>query len=44
MKKFNKLFGYILAGVGLLASGAASSVCVVFIMDEPKMSSSMIEN
>ncbi len=44
MKKFNKVFGYILAGVGLLASGAASSACVIFIMDEPEMSLEMIEN
>ena len=38
-----KLFAMILSGVGILAAGAASSACLVVLMDEPSMSKSMIE-
>lgn len=38
-----KLFAMILSGVGILAAGAASTACLVVLMDEPEMSSKMIE-
>ena len=38
-----KLFAMVLSGIGILAAGAASSACMVVLMDEPEMSKSMIE-
>ena len=38
-----KLFAMILSGVGILAAGAASTACLLFMLDEPEMSSKMIE-
>ena len=38
-----KLFAMILSGVGILAAGAASVGCLFFMLDEPEMSSKMIE-
>lgn len=38
-----KLLAMLLSGVGLLAAGAASAACVVFVIDEPEMSKAMIE-
>ncbi len=40
MKKF---LAMLLAGVGVLAAGAASTACVVLVIDEPEMPKSMIE-
>ena len=36
-------FSYILAGLGLIASGASSIGCMLFFVDEPVMPISMIE-
>ncbi len=38
-----KLLAKLLAGVGLLAAGAASTACLVFVIDEPEMPKCMIE-
>lgn len=38
-----KLFAMILSGVGILAAGAASTACLLFMLDEPEMSSKMIQ-
>ncbi len=38
-----KLLAKVLAGVGLLAAGAASTACLMFIVDEPEMPKCMIE-
>lgn len=38
-----KLFAMVLSGIGILAAGAASSACMLVLMDEPEMSKSMIE-
>ena len=40
MKKF---LAMILSGVGILAAGAASTACVMLVLDEPTMPKSMIE-
>ena len=38
-----KLLAMVLTGVGVLAAGAASAACIMFVFDEPKMPKSMIE-
>ena len=38
-----KLLAMLLSGIGLLASGAASTACLVFVIDEPEMPRCMIE-
>lgn len=38
-----KLLAMILSGVGILAAGAASAACIMFVIDEPEMSKEMIE-
>ena len=38
-----KLLAMLLAGVGVLAAGAASSACLFFVIDEPEMPKSMIK-
>ena len=38
-----KLLASVLAGVGILAAGAASAACVMLVIDEPKMPKAMIE-
>lgn len=38
-----KLLAMVLAGVGILAAGAASAACVMLVIDEPKMPKAMIE-
>ncbi len=38
-----KLLAMVLAGVGVLAAGAASVACVFLAIDEPAMPKSMIE-
>ena len=38
-----KLLAMVLAGVGVLAAGAASVACVMFVVDEPEMPKAMIE-
>ncbi len=38
-----KLLAMLLSGVGLLAAGAASAACLMFVLDEPEMSKRMIE-
>ena len=38
-----KLLAMLLSGVGLLAAGAASAACIMFVFDEPEMSRAMIE-
>ena len=38
-----KLFAMVLAGLGVVAAGAASAACTFFIIDEPKMPKNMIE-
>ena len=38
-----KLLAMILAGVGVLAAGAASTACLILAIDEPEMPKSMIE-
>ncbi|MDD2203541.1 MAG: hypothetical protein PHT75_03470 [Bacilli bacterium] len=42
-KKILNKFSYMLAGLGLIASGASSVGCVFFFVDEPTMPASMIE-
>ena len=42
-KKMKKLFAMLLAGVGVLAAGAASVACVMAALDEPEMPKSMLE-
>lgn len=41
--EMKKLFAMVLSGLGLLAAGAASTACVVLVLDEPKMPKEMIE-
>ena len=38
-----KLFAMVLSGLGLIAAGAASSACLMIVLDEPEMSKEMIE-
>ena len=38
-----KLLAMVLAGVGVLAAGAASAACVMLVFDEPEMPNAMIE-
>lgn len=38
-----KLLASLLAGVGVLAAGAASVACLMAALDEPEMPKSMIE-
>jgi len=38
-----KLLAMLLAGVGVLAAGAASAACVLIVLDEPKMPKAMLE-
>ena len=38
-----KLLASVLAGVGVLAAGAASAACVLLVVDEPEMPKAMIE-
>lgn len=38
-----KLFAMIVSGLGIIAAGAASSACLMFVVDEPEMPKSMIE-
>ena len=38
-----KLLAMLLSGVGLIAAGAASTACLVLVLDEPEMSKNMIE-
>ena len=38
-----KLLAMVLSGVGLLAAGVGSAACIAFVLDEPKMSKTMIE-
>ena len=38
-----KVLAYALAGIGVLAAGAASAACLMFIIDEPEMPKSMIK-
>lgn len=38
-----KLLAMVLSGVGILAAGAATSACVMIVIDEPEMSKEMIE-
>ena len=38
-----KLLAMILAGVGVLAAGAASAACIALAIDEPEMPKAMIE-
>ncbi len=38
-----KLFAMLLSGVGILAASAASTACVVFVLDEPEMPKELIE-
>lgn len=38
-----KLLAMILAGVGVLAAGAASAACVMAALDEPEMPKAMLE-
>lgn len=38
-----KLLAMILSGVGVLAAGAATTACVIVLIDEPTMSKKMIE-
>ena len=40
MKKF---LAMLLAGVGVLAAGAASTACMLIVFDEPEMPKSMLE-
>lgn len=39
MKKF---FAMALAALGVIAAGAASAACVVYVIDEPTMPKSML--
>ena len=38
-----KLLAMVLSAVGILAAGAASAACIMFVLDEPEMSKAMIE-
>ena len=38
-----KLLASVLAGVGVLAAGAASVACVMIVFDEPEMPKAMLE-
>ena len=38
-----KLLAMLLAGVGVLAAGAASTACLCLVLDEPEMPKSMLE-
>lgn len=38
-----KLLAMVLSGVGILAAGAASTACLMIVLDEPEMSREMIE-
>ena len=38
-----KLLAMILSGVGILAAGAASTACLMLVLDEPQMPKEMIE-
>ena len=38
-----KLLAMVLSGVGILAAGAATTACVMIVMDEPQMPKEMIE-
>jgi lipoprotein len=38
-----KLLAMILSGVGVLAAGAATTACVIVLIDEPSMPNKMIE-
>ena len=38
-----KLLAMLLAGVGMLAAGAASAACMWIVIDEPAMPKSMLE-
>ena len=38
-----KLLAMVLAGVGVLAAGAASAACLMIVVDEPEMPKAMIE-
>ncbi len=38
-----KLLAMILSGVGVLAAGAATTACVIVLIDEPAMPNKMIE-
>ena len=38
-----KVLAMLLAGVGVLAAGAASAACLCFVLDEPTMPKSMIK-
>ena len=38
-----KLLAMVLAGLGVVAAGAASAACLMFVLDEPTMSKEMIE-
>ena len=38
-----KLLASLLAGVGVLAAGVASTACIAVVIDEPEMPKSMIE-
>lgn len=38
-----KLLAMVLSGVGVIAAGAASTACIMFMLDEPEMSKEMIE-
>lgn len=43
MKKVVKLFSYVLAAIGIIASGAASVGCWIIFLDEPEAPESMIK-
>lgn len=38
-----KLLAMVLSGIGIIAAGAASAACVMFVVDEPEMPKAMIE-
>lgn len=38
-----KLLAMVLSGIGIIAAGAASTACVLVVLDEPEMSKEMIE-
>lgn len=38
-----KLLAMVLSGVGIIAAGAASTACLMLVLDEPKMPKEMIE-
>ena len=41
--KMKRLLAMVLSGVGILAAGAATTACIMIILDEPEMSKEMIE-